>query len=240
MIDHAFLPHFQYRHRANPYHDKLGEFSDFVLRDHEAETFAGSWNTEVFQRSAPLAVEIGTGHGEFMQEFCQKYPHHNYVGIDYRFKRSFQVARKLDKDNKDKEKQDEINFRYLRAKGERLAMLFGPAEVDQLFYFFPDPWPKTRHHKKRLFQAPFLEAAHQVLAPNGKILIKTDHDGLFQWMLDHCQQSSLFTPDLISWNLHQEWPDHFMAQHRTKFEKIFLGQGIPIKAMTLLKSSKQE
>jgi tRNA (guanine-N7-)-methyltransferase len=146
--------------------------------------------------------------------------------MDYRFKRSFQLAAKL-------EMLLHRNFKYLRGKGERVHFLFNENEVDQIFYFFPDPWPKTRHHKKRLFQQPFLEICHQVLKPGGKLMIKTDHDGYAKWMNDVIEKQSLFKLNMKSTDLREEFPEHFLASYKTKFEKIFLQQGIKIKAFEL-------
>jgi tRNA (guanine-N7-)-methyltransferase len=216
---------FKYTH-DNPYHDRLGAFDHFVLRDDEAEKNQGKWNQEVFKRNSPLMVEIGTGYGEFMIEYCQDHPDHNFIGLDHRFKRSFHLAKKLDKiENK--------NFRYLRARGERLHFMFNENEVDALFYFFPDPWPKTRHFKKRLFQKPFLDAAAHVLKNNGVLYIKTDHDGYYDWMIKELQNENRFKIELNTRNLRQEHPEHFLAKYKTKFEKIFISQGVLIKAIVL-------
>ena len=84
MVDHSFLENFKYKHR-NPYHEKLEEFSEFVMRDEEAEVFRGKWNRDVFKRDAPVVVEVGSGYGHFMREYCEKNPDVNFVGIDYRF-----------------------------------------------------------------------------------------------------------------------------------------------------------
>lgn len=216
---------FKYTESKNPYHEKLGVFDSFVLRDEAAETNVGKWK-EHFGNDRPLEVEIGTGYGEFMMEYCQKNPDVNFIGLDHRFKRSFSVAQKLDK-------LEHKNFRYLRARGERIEFMFDESEVQSVFYFFPDPWPKKRHHKKRLFQKPFLNACHKVLKPGGTLFIKTDHDGYFEWMLEHLQEEKRFEVLLQSRNLREEYPEHFLSQFTTKFEKIFLGQGTLIKSLVL-------
>ncbi|PIP93439.1 MAG: tRNA (guanosine(46)-N7)-methyltransferase TrmB [Bdellovibrio sp. CG12_big_fil_rev_8_21_14_0_65_39_13] len=226
MNDNIFKQGFKYTH-DNPYHEKLGEFSDFVFRDDEAETFKGKWNSEVFKRNGPLIVEIGSGYGEFMMEYCLKNPHVNFVGMDMRFKRTFYLAKKI-ADHPSK------YFRYLRARGERIQFLFEENEVDELLYFFPDPWPKTRHWKKRLFQQPFMINARKVLKPGGKLLVKTDHDGYAEWMWEEIQKNDLFELKMKTGDLYQEYPDHFLASQQTKFEKIFIGQGTKIKAFELI------
>lgn len=230
MVDYSFKEDFKYRHE-NPYHDRLGAFADFVLRDNEAEIHRGQWNTEVFKREGPLFLEIGTGAGHFMMDYCLDHPGHNFVGLDYRFKRSYALAKKLSTiENK--------NFRYLRAKGERIEFTFGESELDGIFYFFPDPWPKTKHHKKRLLQGPFLKAAYKVLKPGAIFYIKTDHDDYAAWMAREIAACGLFDVLLESRDLRAEHPEHMLAKYTTGFEKIFLQQGIKIKAF-VLKSKKQ-
>ena len=229
MIEKTFEKNFYYSHK-NSYHDKLGEFSSFVLRDHEAEIYRGKWNREVFQRNGPLYVEIGSGYGHFMQDFCQEHPHANFVGIDYRFKRSFNLAKKLSK-------IPHKNFRLLRARGERIDFQFGENEVDQLFYFFPDPWPKRRHHKKRPFGKKFLEKAYRVLKPEGIIFIKTDHKDLVEWILTVLETTHFFSKELVTFDLRGKYPEHFLSKFMTKFEKIFLKQNTKINGF-VLKSTK--
>jgi tRNA (guanine-N7-)-methyltransferase len=223
--DKAFTDNFEYSHN-NPYHDRLKSFDEFVLRDTEGEALKGKWRENSFKNDHPLYVEVGTGYGHFMLEFTQNNPNINFIGLDHRFKRSFHLAKKLDK-------LEHKNFRYLRARGERLDFLFSENEVNKLLYFFPDPWPKTRHHKKRLFQKQFLDTTHNILCPDGEILIKTDHDEYFDWMLDKLKDEKRFEITMKTFDLRDEFPDHFLASFKTKFEKIFLEKGIKIKAMVL-------
>jgi tRNA (guanine-N7-)-methyltransferase len=230
MDDHSLRADFKYKH-DNPYHDKLGQFDNIVMRDNESEVFRGKWNTEVFKREGPLFLEVGSGAGHFMMEYCQKNPSHNFVGLDYRFKRSFSLAKKL-------AKLDYRNFRYLRAKGERVDFIFNENELDGIFYFFPDPWPKTKHLKKRLFQGPFLEACYKSLKPNGILYVKTDHDGYAEWMEAEILKFKKFKVILQSKDLRSEYPDHLLSEYITGFEKIFISQGIKIKAF-VLQSNKE-
>ena len=220
----CYKPEFKYTH-DNPYHDKLAVFDSFVLRDEAAETNVGKWNSQ-FPTPNPIEVEIGTGYGEFMMEYCQKNPHINFIGLDHRFKRSFALAQKLDK-------LEHKNFKYLRARGERVEFMFEESEVQSVFYFFPDPWPKKRHNKKRLFQKPFLDACHKVLKPGGILYVKTDHDGYFEWMMEELKDEKRFEVLLQTTDLRNEHPEHFLSQFTTKFEKIFLSQGTLIKSVVL-------
>lgn len=227
--NHLYKKDFKYSHK-NPYHDKLIEFDEFVMRDDEAESHSGKWNQGVFKRNAPLCVEIGTGYGHFMLDYCEKNPNVNFIGMDFRFKRSYNLAKKLDA-------HPHKNFKYLRARGERIQFMFEEGEVEKLFYFFPDPWPKKRHHKKRLFQQPFLEAAYKVLRPGGNLFVKTDHEGYADWMVEYMNKPEaleLFDVKLQTLDLYNEAQDHYLASFQTKFEKIFLKKNEPIKAFELV------
>lgn len=230
MVDKAFTDSFKYTH-DNPYHDKLKEFEEFVLRDHEAETNVGQWNQAIFNREAPLCLEIGSGYGHFMMEYCEKNPDVNFIGLDYRFKRSYALAKKLSL-------HPNRNFKYLRAKGERISFMFEENELDRMFYFFPDPWPKARHNKKRLFQLPFLQAAYKVLRPGGTLYVKTDHEGYADWMEEVMNNQDLFDVQLATRDLRVTHPEHFLASFQTKFEKIFISQGVNIKAYVLVSKKK--
>ena len=225
-MDITFQKEWCYRHGENPYHDKLAMFGDTVFRDQEAERFSGRWRSEVFRRpGAPLYLEIGSGYGHFMREFCRRNPDASFVGMDYRFKRSYNLVKNLRGDN----------WRYLRARGERVSFMFAPEEVDGIFYFFPDPWPKRRHQKRRLFGDFFLRELAKILVPGGKLYVKTDHDGYAGWMAEVVEGQTLFVTELMSGNIRDEHPEHFLSQYVTKFEKIFLAQNKAVKGFVLRK-----
>ncbi len=234
-LNHSFRDDFQYK-TTNPYNAKLKEFDHFVLMDTVAEQYLGRWNKNLFKNDLPLHMEIGSGYGDFMVEYCQNNPEVNFVGMDYRFKRSFTLSTRL-------ENLKSQNFRYLRAKGERLGFLFGENEIEKLFYFFPDPWPRARQHKNRLFQEPFLIDIYKVLQAGGKLYLKTDHTEYFTWMkivLEKYQErfsDKMFEIELQTSDLHSDYPEHFLTDYKTKFEKIFLSKDKKIKAMILHKPS---
>lgn len=224
-MDYTYRQDFKYTHH-NPYHHKLADFSDLVMRDELSELFKGKWNELLFKRESPLFLEIGSGYGDFMEFFCTKHQDSNFVGMDYRFKRTFELAKKFSKISLN-------NFKYLRARGERISFIFNDNEVDHIFYFFPDPWPKTRHNKKRLFQQTFLESALKVLKPGGRIYIKTDHDHYAEWIKREINLNNDFKLLFETKDLKNEFPTHFLASFETKFEKIFISKGIKIKAFVI-------
>lgn len=226
MFEKILTNNFQYKHH-NPYHEKLKEFSDFVLRDHEGENLKGRWAVDEFHHNTDIVLEIGTGYGHFMKKYCLKMPETNFIGLDYKFKRSFRLVKNLNKI------RSITNFRYLRARAERLLWLFSPNELKKIFIFFPDPWPKRKHHKKRLLQLEFLQILHTVLRNDGCIYIKTDHVPLSKWMIEQVERSHLFHVEFFTKDLYGEDPHHFLTEYQTYFEKIFLSQNKKIISLQL-------
>ncbi len=211
---------------SNPYADRLKQdFSDFVLSDSEGEAYHGHWRQQVFKRpqDTKLVLEIGSGHGHFLEHMANSNLESLIIGLDYRFKRSFFLAKKL-------QKNQEIldRMRFLRARAERLAFLFGKHEIDEIYLLFPDPWPKARHQKKRLFSQMFLDACARVLKPNGKVFVKTDHLGYFEHMQTVLGQNTSFQQCFVTKDLYSDKNEHFLQTFQTKFENIFLTQKLPI------------
>ena len=236
MLNSNNAPRCYTRKGTNPYHLKLQQFENFVYLDDQAEEFKGQWKKSIFKNNAPLVVEIGVGYGDFMANYCQQYPEKNYVGMDIRFKRSFGVARKIEQTKLN-------NIRFLRAQGQRLPWLFNTEEIDQLLCFFPDPWPRSKQHKKRIFQRDLIQNLGQIIKPAGTLLFKTDHKEMFEWTLNeisHCDNVK------ILWKTFDLYLDYVkvtdekikdllqpMVTFQTRFEKIFLEQNTPIKALIL-------
>ena len=135
MNDRTYDKDFVYKHR-NPYHDRLAGFEDFVLRDNEAEQFPGEWNNQIFKNKNPICMEIGSGFMDILWSNSVRNTSTQFCGDGLSFQTLVQFAKKLSR-------LPEQNFRYLRARGERIQHIFGESEVDRLFYFFPDPWPKS-------------------------------------------------------------------------------------------------
>ena len=116
-----------------------------------------------------LVVEIGFGRGEFLRHMAEAEPATAYVGVEISRKRVLKMARRL--------ARDEIgNVRLLAEPAQALLEQGLPDEGVAAFWVnFPDPWPKKRHHKNRLLQAPLVRQLAKRLAPGGQLEIATDH-----------------------------------------------------------------
>jgi tRNA (guanine-N7-)-methyltransferase len=128
-----------------------------------------SW-PEIFGREAPTDVEIGSGKGKFLNELAILRPERNIVAVErsakyYRLCCDRAARRGLE------------NVRLIRTTGEDLLFrLLAPSSVDTFYVLFSDPWPKKRHHKRRFFKPENVAAMRRALAPDGLLLVKSDHD----------------------------------------------------------------
>jgi len=133
---------------------------------------------QAFGRSAPLVIEIGCGHGAAAIAYCRTHPDHDLLAVDVH---TPGVARML-------AAADEAGVPNLRVTmGDAVFLLrdrIAPGSVHAVHLFFPDPWPKERHAKRR-FVSPFtLELIASRLEPGGAFLVATDQEHYFAHTLE--------------------------------------------------------
>jgi tRNA (guanine-N7-)-methyltransferase len=125
---------------------------------------------EVFGRKAPIEVDVGFGKGEFLLKLSAYHPEVDYVGIDYNRQRVFKLRDKL-------VRLERRNVRLVFGNsGVLVPRLFKAGEVRAFTVNFPDPWPKRRHHKRRLITPGFGEILAGRLAPGGTLTLATDFE----------------------------------------------------------------
>jgi tRNA (guanine-N7-)-methyltransferase len=129
---------------------------------------------EVFGNDRPVELEIGIGKGTFLTEQAKARPEVNFFGVEW--------ARWFWRYASDRLRRSAcLNARTVRAEaGYFLAEFVPPASISVLHVYFPDPWPKARHHKRRLIQPKFIPLVERVLAPGGRLQVVTDHQGYFE------------------------------------------------------------
>ncbi len=128
----------------------------------------------LFGRKKPVEIEIGVGKGRFMREYALAHPQLNLFGIERAGKWLRHAEERL-------KKAEVENVRLVTGFAEPFVDLFLENETIQAFHiYFPDPWPKRRHNKRRLFQSRFVESLLPKLIPEGKIHIATDHMEYFE------------------------------------------------------------
>jgi tRNA (guanine-N7-)-methyltransferase len=123
-----------------------------------------------------LVVEIGFGRGEFLLDLAERHPDTALVGVERSWKRTHKMARRL-------ARTELGNVRLLCERAERaVEELFAPGSVAAFWVNFSDPWPKKRHHKRRLLQPGFVADLASRLAPGGRLEVATDDPGYAEWI----------------------------------------------------------
>jgi tRNA (guanine-N7-)-methyltransferase len=128
----------------------------------------------LFGNSNPVELEIGMGKGTFLTEQAKGRPDVNFLGIEW--------ARWFWRYTSDRLRRAGCNnVRTVRAEASFFLKEFiAEKSLSVIHIYFPDPWPKSRHHKRRLIQSPFLLEIERVLIPGGRLQIVTDHQDYFE------------------------------------------------------------
>ncbi|WP_438765116.1 tRNA (guanosine(46)-N7)-methyltransferase TrmB [Kushneria sp. TE3] len=140
----------------------------------------------LFGRRAPCVVEIGFGMGGSLLEQAQNNPETDFIGIEVH---PPGVGKLLD----DVDKAGLSNVRVYREDALRVLDDCLPGEsIDTLQLFFPDPWPKKRHHKRRILQPAFIERVRRVLVPGGRFHMATDWQPYAEYMVETMNEAPGF------------------------------------------------
>ena len=121
-------------------------------------------------------LEIGCGHGHWLNHYSNLSSASISVGIDL-------ISKRIRKANTKKDKQNNRNLFFLKSEAsEFLQSKPVHLKISNIFIFFPDPWPKNKHHKRRLIQDSFLNLLHINTHKHSKIFFRTDHLEYFDWV----------------------------------------------------------
>jgi tRNA (guanine-N7-)-methyltransferase len=169
-----------------------------------------------FGRTAPVVVEIGSGMGETTARIARENPQVDYLAIEVHAPGVGSLLRKLSEDGT-------TNVRVIRHDAvEVMRDMIPPGSLAGLHVFFPDPWPKKRHHKRRLLQPDFAALAASRLAPGAYIHVATD----WQEYAEHVLAVLGAIPDLS--NTADAFAPRPATRPETKFERrgLKLGHGV--------------
>ncbi len=174
----------------------------------------------------PFEIEIGSGKGTFLVQQASLQPESNFLGIEWTAEFWRYASDRI-------RRRELSNVRLLHTDATEFFRYWLPDGIARVIHlYFSDPWPKSRHHKRRVVQDESLRQFHRVLEAAGELRIVTDHVDLWNWYREHAARNT---------HLFAERP--FVAPDSaqegelvgTNFERKFAREGRPFMAMTLVK-----
>lgn len=176
------------------------------------ENYKGNWN-RYFNNDNKIRIEIGCGKGNFITELAKQNPNINYIGIEMF---DSVLLRAI-------EKQEEYklsNLVFVRINALYLNDIFDK-EIDLIYLNFSDPWPKNRHHKRRLTSEKFLNVYDKIFTSNPNIIQKTDNEELFIYSIESLSNYGYKLKN-ITFDLHNSI--YSKENIETEYEKRFVSQ----------------
>lgn len=173
---------------------------------------------ELFGNVHPLEIEVGSGRGLFLVNAGMQCPDTNFLGIEYDFKEARRGARRL-------QKRALANVRIIGADARVVMAKYLPDGcAAALHVYFPDPWWKRRHKKRRIFNAEFLVQAARILQVGGLLHAWTDVEEYFRVITELVAENSAFTALPVP----EERPAAHDMDYHTSFERKKRKLGLPI------------
>ncbi len=155
------------RHKANA----IPEMKENKKIYFDASVNKGKWK-EIFGNNNPIHLEIGAGKGDFITQMANSNKDINYIALEMNTNAFVVASRKmLDEDMK--------NVRGIIGNAENLEEFFEMGEIDKIYLNFSTPWPKKRHHKRRLSHKRFLDRYKKIISDGAEIELKTDNEDFF-------------------------------------------------------------
>lgn len=174
----------------------------------------GMWKKS-FGNNNPVYLEIGTGKGNFIIENAKRNPEINYIGCEISDSVIYKAAKKA---------EGISNLTLINEDAFSLTDIFEDNEIEKIFLNFSDPWPKSRHEKRRLTSPGFLNIYKRILIEKGIIEFKSDNQHLFEYSLIKFNEQKWDFLDL-NLNLHKENDEDIIT---TEYEDKFKALGQPI------------
>lgn len=175
----------------------------------------------VYERQAPFIIEVGSGQGHAIVAAADASPERDFLAIEV-FRAG--IARTM----LDAEKAGVTNLRIVDANAPEVLDGYVPAgAADEVWIFFPDPWHKSRHTKRRLVREGFPATAAAPLRVGGVLRLATDWEDYALQMREVLDASDLFARDFEG-----EWAPRFDGRVMTAFERKGLAKGREIRDLT--------
>lgn len=203
------------------------EFSNWAYDQEIAHHVKGHWRANIFNvaNECPMDLEIGTGNGYFFAHQSKHNPDRCLVGLEITYKTLIQTIRRA-------VATGATNMRMVRFHASNLSSLFQTGELNNIFIYFPDPWPKKKHEKNRLFHLDFLLDTYDLQRPHSFLDFKTDSLDYFNWSIERIKKSP-YKMTRLTHDLHNsDWASENFVTH---FEKLWTCKGIKTNYLRLEK-----
>ena len=184
--------------------EEIIENSEYIVKNYK--DYVGKWNT-LFNNSNPIYLEIGMGMGKFIVENALNNPNINYIGVE---KQDNVLARSLPNIPK-----DIPNLKVIRLNALEIDEVFNK-DIDLLYLNFSDPWPKARHHSRRLTSNIFLSKYESIFKGKKEIELRTDNEALYIYSLETLSSNGYSLQD-ITFDLNTTLPDRITTEYEDKF-----------------------
>lgn len=199
--------------------DKLRKFAEIdtfpnVYQLHLGKVMKGKWASAHFKNDHPIVLELACGKGEYAVNLAKLFPEKNFIGVDLKGNRIWRGA-------KTGVEEGIQNLAFLRIQIEDILEFFAPGEIDEIWITFADPQPQESREKKRLTFPGFLEKYKILLRPGGKLNLKTDNDGLYQYTVEKVQELRLVVHKNTADLYHSDLVDEVLSI-KTHYERIYL------------------
>ncbi len=165
-----------------------------------------------------VILEIGFGGGEHLVAQASAHPATRYIGVEPFLNGVASCLRHVEEANVS-------NVRIHNGDARDVIARLPDASLDLCYILFPDPWPKARHHKRRLIQAEFLGELARVLKPGAELRFATDWANYAEWTLEHVTRDARF-----AWLAEraEDWRNAWPGHVTTRYEAKKLGDCAPI------------
>ena len=181
------------------------------------EEKSGKW-IEIFGNDNPIHIEIGMGKGKFIINMAKKYPNINFIGIEKYDSVLVKAVKQLD------ERDGNIpNLKLLLYDADNISEVFCN-EIERIYLNFSDPWPKSKHEKRRLTSQNFLKKYDNLFVNRKDIIQKTDNRNFFDFSLQSIEEYG-YTIDEITYDLYSLNDENNVP---TEYEEKFNSRGIKI------------
>lgn len=188
--------------------DLIDERNDLIITN--PIDYKNKWKS-LFNDKDIINLEIGCGKGKFIYEMAQKFPNEAFIAIE---KFDSVILRALEKQIENKLD----NLMLVRCDATNIGDFFGNNEIDSIFLNFSDPWPKTRHEKRRLTSRGFITNYENILKENGTLQIKTDNIYLFEYSIISINNYGMIIDELTT-DLHSLDIPNIMTEFEEKFSQ---------------------